>query len=374
MSTSGSVDTQTVVIGAGVIGLAVARALAIAGREVCVLEASAAIGQGISSRNSEVIHAGIYYPKNSLKAKLCVAGKALLYKYCSERQIDAQAVGKLIVATDDSEINALRQLRVSALQNGVTDVELIDSDTAISRQPQLYCTAALHSPSTGIVDSHHLMISLQGDIENHGGMVVCRSPVEAVTTEQSAFTLRIGEPSAMTLRCHELINCAGLYAVDVANRVKSNQQFELPAALFAKGNYFKLQGKAPFDSLIYPAPVTGGLGVHLTIDLAGQARFGPDVEWLDNDTALDYHVDPARSDSFYAAIRNYWPALEDGALQPDYSGIRPKLDSTTDFRIDTQKQHGVKGLVNLLGIESPGLTSSLAIGEYVAYWLNEFSP
>jgi len=373
-STSNSqsaVDIETVVIGAGVVGLATARALANSGREVCVLEANADIGHGISSRNSEVIHAGIYYPKDSLKARLCVAGKHLLYEYCNERQISAKAVGKLIVATDDSETEALKAIQHKALNNGVSDIELIDAGTAMARQPQLNCTAALLSPSTGIVDSHSLMISLQGDVENNGGMVVCQSPVEEVSENNGVFTLTIGEPSSMDLRCRELINCSGLFATDIARRLKTSSGYTVPAPRFAKGNYFKLQGKAPFDMLIYPAPVTGGLGVHLTIDLAGQARFGPDVEWLDGSDLHDYGVDPGRSISFYEAIRKYWPALADGALQADYAGIRPKIEGTTDFLFHTESQHGVKGLVNLLGIESPGLTSSLAIGEYVTQLLQE---
>ncbi len=367
------VDTQTVVIGAGVVGLAVARALALTGREVMVLDANAQIGHGISSRNSEVIHAGIYYPQHSLKARLCVAGRQLLYRYCKERHINASAVGKMIVATNDTESESLRHLQQRAIANGVNDIEFIDGATAMQRQPQLNCTAALHSPSTGIVDSHQLMVSLQGDIENHSGMVICHAPVEKIDAADACFTLTIGAPSDMQLRCRELINCAGLEAVSVANHTAGLSQTTVPAARFAKGSYFKLQGPAPFDTLIYPAPVEGGLGVHLTIDLAGQARFGPDVEWLESSDPHDYRVDPNRSNSFYQAIRKYWPGLPDNALLPDYSGIRPKVEGSTDFIIRTEKDHAIKGLINLFGIESPGLTSSLAIGEYVTKQLTKFA-
>ncbi len=351
------------------VGLTVARALVLSGREVCVLEAQPDIGHGISSRNSEVIHAGIYYPQGSLKARLCVRGRQLLYRYCRERHIEARAVGKLIVASTDAETGALKQLQQRAHSNGVDDIELLDAPTAMARQPQLHCTAALHSPSTGIVDSHNLMIALQGDIENRGSMVVCQAPVQQISRERSVFTLTIGAPSDMTLTCHEVINCSGLQAITLAGATTTLPPAAIPTPLFAKGSYFKLQGSAPFDMLIYPAPVAGGLGVHLTIDLAGQARFGPDVEWLAANEPHDYAVDPERAADFYQAIRKYWPQLPDDALLPDYAGIRPKVEGSTDFIVSTPADHGITGLVNLYGIESPGLTSSLAIGEYVAQQL-----
>lgn len=373
-----STDVQTIVIGAGVVGLAVAASLAKAGREVYVLEAQSAIGQGVSSRNSEVIHAGIYYNPGSLKAKVCVHGRQLLYKHCEKHNVAAKAIGKLIVATADDELDGLNTLHQRALQNGVDDISLIDKHTAITMQPGLQCVAALHSPSTGIIDSHSLMVSLHGEIENHGGMVINRTQVEAIKATADHFRLTTGGDSATDLTCTEVINCTGLNAVSLANRITALKPDSIPAARFAKGNYFRLQGRAPFSSLIYPAPVTGGLGVHLTIDIGGQARFGPDVEWLETESIdatsfhqdqFEYSVDPQRAESFYAAIRKYWPDLPDNALQPDYSGIRPKIErvdgSEIDFEISTETEHGIKGLVNLYGIESPGLTSSLAIAEIV---------
>lgn len=361
-------DIQTVVIGAGVVGLAVARQLAMSGREVCVLEAEAAIGQGTSSRNSEVIHAGIYYPQHSQKAMLCVDGRQRLYAYCREHHISHKKCGKLIVATSDDEVNTLQTIQQKALNNGVDDIKLIDADTAISMQPQLHCKAALHSPSTGIIDSHSLMVSLQGNIENLGGTIACRAPVESIEVQAEKFCLTVGGESAMQLSCKELINCAGLNAIALANQTHLHNKRlpSLPQAQFAKGNYFRLQGRTPFSMLIYPAPVSGGLGVHLTLDTAGQARFGPDVQWLESNTPFDYQVDASRSQSFYQAIRKYWPALPDNSLQPDYAGIRPKIKDNTDFQISTAADHGVSGLVNLFGIESPGLTSALAIAASVA--------
>lgn len=364
---------QTVVIGAGAVGLAIAASLAKSGREVLVLESQNAIGQGVSSRNSEVIHAGIYYSPGSLKARVCVRGKQLLYQYCQQHSIDARAIGKLIVATADDEIDALHRLHERALQNGVEDIKLIDKETAVALQPQLRCIAALHSPSTGIIDSHTFMLCLHGEIENHSGMVVCHSPVEKIELANDVFKLTIGGESAMTLNATEVINCSGLNAVALANKIHGLNPATIPKARFAKGNYFRLQGRTPFTSLIYPAPVTGGLGVHLTLDKNGQGRFGPDVEWLDDQSDPDnfnYQVNPQRAESFYAAIRKYWPQLPDDSLQPDYAGIRPKIErpdnAEIDFEISGERQHGIKGLVNLYGIESPGLTSSLAIAEIIS--------
>lgn len=361
---------QTVVIGAGVVGLAIARQLALQDREVIVLESDSAFGQGISSRNSEVIHAGIYYPPGSLKASLCVRGKQLLYDYCHERHIAANAIGKLIVATSEDEIEQLNELQKKAQSNGVNDTEMISGNAAMDMQPGLLCHTALVSPSTGVVDSHNMMLSLVGDIENHGGMVVFNAPVESLAINNNQLSVTTGGEAAMTLHTKELINSAGLHAVPLANTIKGLSNADLPEAKYAKGNYFKLKGKAPFNMLIYPAPVAGGLGVHLTLDLAGNARFGPDVEWLEQGPPFNYRVDPQRSESFYEAIRRYWPALQDNALQADYAGVRPKIADTTDFKISTPAEHGVNGLFNLFGIESPGLTSSLAIAEYVGKAIN----
>lgn len=371
-----SADIQTTVIGAGVVGLAIAAALARSGREVMVLEAEAAIGQGASSRNSEVIHAGIYYPPGSLKARVCVTGNRLLYEHCHRYGIKADAIGKLIVATDDSEIETLQLLQQRAAQNAVADLQLIDQPTAVAMQPGLHCVAALHSPSTGIIDSHALMLSLHGEIENHGGLVVCNAPVDSIDQGNGIFKLSVTGDSAMSLTTTEVINCCGLNAVSLAYKIQHLPASTIPSARFARGNYFRLQGRTPFTSLIYPAPVSGGLGVHLTIDTGGQARFGPDVEWIDHgdssalsDSDHHYKVDPHRADSFYAAIRKYWPALPDNSLLPDYAGIRPKIErpdvSEIDFEIATEHDHGVKRLINLYGIESPGLTSCLAIAQIV---------
>jgi L-2-hydroxyglutarate oxidase LhgO len=368
---------QTIVIGAGVVGLACGAELARAGRQVLVLEREPAIGQGVSSRNSEVIHAGIYYPAGSLRARVCVEGKQMLYRYCQERAIDARAIGKLIVATSDEEIDTLQSLHSRAIGNGVNDLQWLDADQAQRLEPRLSCVAALHSPSTGIIDSHQLMVSLQGDIENADGMVVLRTPVTDIDCETDHIQVTTGGDSDMTLSCDELINCAGLAAVETAQRMAGVPADSIPQAIFARGNYFRLQGAAPFSRLIYPAPVTGGLGVHLTLDLGGLARFGPDVEFLpDSDSqALTYAVDPARADSFYAAIRRYWPGLPDQSLLPDYAGIRPKIsrsgNSPADFEISGQTEHGRPGLINLYGIESPGLTSSLAIAALVREALDD---
>jgi L-2-hydroxyglutarate oxidase LhgO len=369
---------DAVVIGAGVVGLAVARALALSGREVLVLEKEQSIGQGVSSRNSEVVHGGLYYTPGSLKARLCVRGKELLYAYAAERGIGIKACGKLIVATDASQHAALQAMQRTAQANGVP-VEWLGAGQAMALEPQLFCTAALRSPTTGIVDSHALMLSLQGDIENAGGMVVLGSEVQEIAffTENNANVSVIRSYSAMDNEVTELqtnivVNAASLHACALARRMQGLDAQHIPQEFFAKGSYYSLAGKSPFSQLIYPAPDDAWLGVHITLDLGGQAKFGPDLEWLSAQTPedIDYAVDPRRADSFYAAVRRYWPALPDGALQPSYSGVRPKIygpgQRAPDFRIDGPAVHGIGGLVNLFGIESPGLTSSLAIGEYVA--------
>jgi L-2-hydroxyglutarate oxidase LhgO len=358
---------EVVVAGAGVVGLAVARALALAGREVLVLEAEPAIGTVTSSRSSEVIHAGLYYPQGSLKARLCVEGRDRLYRYCASRGVGAARLGKLVVATEASEIAALEHVAGRSAANGVTDLAWLDAGQARALEPALSCVAALLSPSTGIVDSHALMLAYQGDAEAGGAQVICRVPILSGEAAGDGLTLEIGGAEPMQLECRWLVNCAGLGAVALAGRIAGMPATALPRAYFCKGSYYALSGRAPFTRLIYPVPEQAGLGVHLTLDLGGQARFGPDIEWVERP---GYDVDIARAAGFYAAIRKYWPGLPDGALQPGYAGIRPKItgpgEAAADFRIDGPEQHGVAGLVNLFGIESPGLTASLAIADWVA--------
>ncbi len=361
---------DAVVIGAGVVGLAVGRALALTGREVMVLEAENAIGTSTSSRNSEVIHAGIYYPAGSLKARLCVQGKDLLYAYCAERGVAHQRLGKLIVATSEQQVQALDDIVAKAAANGVHDLQKLNAAEAKALEPALACQAALLSPSTGIVDSHALMLTLQGDLENAGGLLALVSPVQRVGLKQGTTThpIRISMQDGTELACKVLVNAAGLNAVELAQGMNGLDKSLLPTAHYAKGNYFTLAGKAPFSRLIYPVPEKAGLGVHLTLDLGGQAKFGPDVQWVDDPT--DLLVDPRRGDAFYAEVRKYWPDLADGALLPGYAGMRPKIngpsEAAADFLLQGPAQHGVPGLVNLLGIESPGLTSALALADEVS--------
>ena len=364
-------EVETVIVGAGVVGLACGRALAMAGREVVVLERAGAIGTETSSRNSEVIHAGIYYPAGSLKARACVEGRHLLYAYLEAHGLPYRRCGKFIVATDEAQAAALPGIATRARENGVEGIEEIGAKRAMEVEPQLNCVAALHSPVTGILDSHSYMLSLQGELEDHGGMIAFHAPAERIEAGAAGFLIHVGGGDPMTLRAREVVNAAGLFAPRLAARIEGLDPDFVPDAHFAKGNYFSLPGRAPFARLIYPVPEEAGLGVHLTLDMGGQARFGPDVEWVapgEGDT-LDYAVDPARGDRFYDAIRRYWPGLPDGALQPAYSGIRPKLqqpgEPARDFILSGPQEHGVAGLVNLLGIESPGLTSSLALAERV---------
>ena len=372
---------EVVIVGAGVIGLAVARALARARREVIVVEASDLIGAQTSSRNSEVIHAGIYYPAGSLKARLCVEGRAALYRYCAARGVGHAQLGKLIVATDANQLPALAALRAKAAENGVNDLRMLSAAEAQALEPALACVGALLSPSTGVIDSHGLMLSLQGEAEDHGAAVALNAPLVGgrlrAPGARGGIELEFGGPAPMTLACDALINAAGLGAWDAARALEGFPAAAIPSQRLAKGNYYALSGvRAPFSRLIYPAPEDGGLGVHLTIDLAGQARFGPDVEWLPEGAAADdYSVDPARAQRFYKAIRSYWPALPDESLTPDYAGLRPKLSGpgapAADFMIQGPQAHGVAGLVNLFGIESPGLTSALSIADYVRDLLEE---
>lgn len=362
-------NVDCIVIGAGVVGLAVARALALQGREVMVLEAASAIGTGTSSRNSEVIHAGLYYPEGSLKGQLCVQGKHLLYDYCTQRSVGHSRCGKLMVATSQAQVVQLHHIIAKAAANGVNDLVFLSREQAQAMEPQLECVAAIYSPSTGIVDSHALMLSLQGDIENAGGFVVLNTAVDQLIVAPAA--LEVIASDGTELAANTVVNAAGLNAPQVARRIKGLDARHVPPTFWAKGNYFTLAGKSPFSRLIYPVPEAAGLGVHLTIDLGGQAKFGPDVQWVESPD--DLLVDAARGDAFYAEVRKYWPGLKDGTLQAGYAGIRPKLQgpgvAAGDFVIQGQAIHGVPGLVNLFGIESPGLTSSLAIGERVSQML-----
>jgi len=363
---------DAVVIGAGVVGLAVGRALAQRGMETVVLEAANAIGTATSSRNSEVIHAGLYYPTGSLKARLCVQGRERLYDYCATHGVAHRRCGKLVVATGEAQCAKLARIEAQAMANGVTDVRRIGGDAARAMEPELVADDALWSPSTGIVDSHGLMLALQGDLEAAGGALALLSPVLSARVGGAAHRLEVGGETAMALQARLVVNAAGLWAAAVAQRLEGLAPAHVPRAHFAKGNYYALAGRAPFSRLIYPVPEAAGLGVHLTLDLAGQARFGPDVQWLDVSAPeqIDYRVDPRRADAFYAEIRRYWPALPDGALQPAYSGVRPKLggagSAAADFVVQGPAAHGIGGLVNLFGIESPGLTSCLAIADEVA--------
>jgi len=354
---------DAVVIGAGVVGLAVARALAMAGREVVILEAEDAIGTHTSSRNSEVIHAGIYYPKGSLKARTCVAGKLRLYEYCESHGVPYRNCGKLIVATDEKQMAELEAIRAKAHANGVADVAFIPVAQAQAWEPELSCVAALHSPSTGIIDSHALMLAYLGDAEAHGAMLALKSPLFGAELAGDGIVLHSAD---MTLKAKVVVNSAGLRAPSVAKSIEGFDRKYVPGEFYAKGNYYSLTGKSPFTRLIYPVPEPGGLGVHITLDLGGQARFGPDVEWIER---IGYDVDPRRADRFYAAIRRYWPGLPDGALSPGYAGIRPKTagpgEPAPDFEVQGPAKHGVPGLVHLFGIESPGLTASLALADLV---------
>ena len=354
-----------VVVGAGVVGLAVGRSLAMDGREVVVLESEPDIGMHTSSRNSEVIHAGIYYGDDTLKAGLCVQGKEMLYRYCEERHVPFQRIGKVIVASHENEISRLQAIQSQASRNGVNDLELIDQAEVRRLEPAVDCELGLLSPSTGIIDSHSLMISLQADIEAHGGSVLTHSRVFEVSIVEAGFELKV-DGIEDSFQCRTLVNSAGLHASEFARSIKLLDPAVIPATRFAKAHYCASQGKSPFNHLVYPLPEDGGLGVHATNDMGGSARFGPDVEWVDE---IDYSFDESRKGRFARAIRSYFPDLDESKLAPAYTGVRPKLSArgepAADFLIQGQTSHGVKGLVNLFGIESPGLTASLAIGDYV---------
>lgn len=359
-----------IIAGAGVVGLAIARALAQRGVEVLILEPEDAFGTGTSSRNSEVIHAGIYYPTGSLKAQLCVEGKERLYDYARAFDVPHARCGKLIVATSDAQVAALEGIRAKAEAAGVDDLRLIPADEAQALEPELACKAALLSPSTGIVDSHALMLSLLGQAEQAGALLSLGTRVAGVSATAQGFEVTSEDSSSgerFTMGCARFVNAAGLHASELASRIEGLDETHVPTTRYARGNYFALPGRAAFSRLIYPVPEPGGLGVHLTLDLGGGMRFGPDVEWIDG---VDYRVNGARAGHFETEIRRYWPGLPSGALAPTYCGIRPKLSApgepAADFRIDGPEVHDVAGLVNLFGIESPGLTASLAIAERVA--------
>jgi len=368
-------SVEAVVIGAGVVGLAVARRLAMAGREVVVLEAADAIGTETSSRNSEVIHAGIYYPKDSWKARFCVAGKKALYKYCQTHGVEHRNCGKFIVATNEEQISELERLKQAAAINGVPDLEWRTPAEISAEEPAVFCVRALWSPSTGIIDSHGLMLAYQGDAEKAGAMIAFQTPVESGSAEEDGILLSTGGDTPATLKAQIVVNSAGLHAQKMASTISGIPKETIPPCYYAKGNYYSLVGKPPFKRPIYPVPEKAGLGVHVTVDLGGQVRFGPDVEWIND---LDYDVDPARADAFYAAVRAYYPDLPDGSIQPGYSGIRPKLqapgEAARDFLVQGPSEHGISGLVNLYGIESPGLTASLAIADQVALLLGINEP
>jgi len=360
-------QVECAVIGAGIVGLAVARELALTGREVIVLEAADAIGTHTSSRNSEVIHAGLYYPKGSLKASLCVSGKVLLYDYCSTHGVPCNNIGKIVVAVTPDEVATLKSYVQKAEGNGVKDLRWLSREDLRVLEPSVECVAGFLSPSTGIIDSHGLMLAYQGDAQNHGASIVFKSPVESGSAGSNGIVLNVGGQEPMTIACRTVVNSSGLFAQNVARSIAGIPESSIPPQYFAKAHYYTLSGKPPFKRLVYPVASNAHLGVHVTVDMAGQIRFGPDVSWIDG---VDYSFDSSREPLFYEAIRKYYPGLKDGQLQPGYTGIRPKVsgpkEPAADFVIQGPKVHGVAGLVNLYGIESPGLTASLAIAAHVS--------
>jgi L-2-hydroxyglutarate oxidase LhgO len=358
---------QILVVGAGAVGLAAARAAALRGHDVIVAEAANAIGTGTSSRNSEVIHAGLYYPTNSHRARNCVKGRRLLYTYCESHGVPHKKIGKIQMVTKDADIPVLEKVFRQAQINGVENLEMLNAAQAKRLEPELSCVAAFLSPETGIIDSHRYMLALRGDIEDRGGAIALNTPVERLARKGAQWEAHFGGAQPGTIVVDAVVNAAGHGAQKLGAATADYPRERVPRLVLAKGNYFKYSGKPAFSRLIYPAPVTGGLGHHVTLDLAGQMRFGPDVEWIDTP---DYAVDPKRAESFYASVRDYWPGLPDGTLVPDYAGIRPKItgrgEPAADFLIDLPRDHGLPGLVQLFGIESPGLTSSLSLGEEIA--------
>jgi L-2-hydroxyglutarate oxidase LhgO len=361
---------QVLVVGAGVVGLAIARATAAAGHDVIVAEATGGIGNGISSRNSEVIHAGIYYPSGSLRALHCRRGRRMLYHYCATHGVPHRKCGKLIVATNDEEALRLEAILTQGLANGVEGFAAIAPVDARKLEPALACVAALISPETGIIDTHRLMLALRGDLEDRGGMIAFNTPIAGAAFRSGEWQVRIGGAEPQTIGVDALVNSAGLGAQSLARQIEGYPPDRVPRLVLAKGNYFGFAGRPVFSRLIYPAPVPGGLGVHVTLDMAGRMRFGPDVQWIERE---DYDVDPSRAAAFYARIRDYWPGLPEHSLVPDYAGIRPKLtgpgEPAADFMVVGPPTHGLPRLVNLFGIESPGLTSALSLAEVVSGYL-----
>jgi L-2-hydroxyglutarate oxidase LhgO len=362
---------ECAVIGAGVVGLAIARKLAMSGREVVMLEAETAFGTHTSSRNSEVIHAGIYYPTGSIKAKLCVSGRKALYRYCAEHDVHHNRIGKVIVACDETELATLKKYKALAESNGVDDLQMLSGDALAAMEPEVRCVAGFLSPSTGIIDSHGLMLAYLGDAESHGAALALASPVISGHVENDGIVLDVGGAEPMSLMCKMVINSAGLGTQAVARTIAGIAPDTIPPTHYAIGHYYTLSAPAPFRRLVYPVARQDWLGVHVTLDLGGQVKFGPDFEWIDR---VDYRFDAGREAAFYKAIRRYYPGLRDGTLQPGYTGIRPKShgpsEPAPDFLIQGRNAHGIPGLVNLYGIESPGLTSSLAIADYVAALLD----
>jgi L-2-hydroxyglutarate oxidase LhgO len=361
---------QVLVIGAGVVGLAVARVAALKGHEVIVAEAEGGIGTITSSRNSEVIHGGMYYPTGTLRGRHCVAGRRMLYEFLASHGVPHRKCGKLIVATNDGEMEKIHTIEAQGHINGVEGLELIGGNAARAMEPELACVGALLSPETGIIDGHAYMLALRGDLEDAGGAIALNTPVTGARRKAGQWQVDFGGKDGGTFEFDAIVNCAGLGAQSVARTIEDYPAARVPRLVLGKGNYFSYAGRPVFSRLIYPTPIVGGLGVHVTLDLAGRMRFGPDVEWIEE---INYDVDPRRADSFYERVRTYWPGLPDGSLKPDYSGIRPKLggpkDGQADFLIEAPAQHGVPGLVHLFGIESPGLTSSLSLGEEVVGYL-----
>ena len=362
---------QVLVIGAGVVGLAVARAAARKGHEVVMAEAQSAIGTGISSRNSEVIHGGMYYPTGSVRARHCVRGRRMLYELCTSHGVPHRKIGKLIVACNGPELEKIQTLITQGRNNGVEELELIGGNAVRGLEPELSCIGALHSPETGILDAHAFMLALRGDLEDAGGAIAFNTPVIGAARKSGRWAVRFGGKDGGEFAFDAVANCAGLGAQSVARAIEDYPEARVPRRVMAKGNYFTYLGRPVFKRLIYPIPVVAGLGVHVTLDLAGRMRFGPDVEWIEHE---HYEVDPKRADIFYERIRTYWPGLPDATLSPDYSGIRPKLtgpgEPAADFMVDAPPQHGLPGLVQMFGIESPGLTSSLSLAEEVAGYLS----
>ncbi|GAB6841884.1 L-2-hydroxyglutarate oxidase LhgO [Methylorubrum rhodinum] len=358
---------EALVVGAGVVGLAVGRALARRGASVIVAEAADAFGTGVSARSSEVIHGGMYYPPGSIRARHCVEGRRRLVAFCESHGVPHRLCGKLIVATSEGERAALETIFARGQTNGVEDLAFLERDAALALEPALACVAALHSPATGIVDSHALMLALLGEIEDAGGALALRTPILSAARRDGRWRVRFGGEAPDTLAVDTLVNAAGIGAQALARTIEGVEPARVPRQVLAKGSYFGCTGRPAFSRLIYPAPVEGGLGIHLTLDLAGRMRFGPDVEWVE---AEDFSVDPNRAEAFAAAIRRYWPALTADRLTPDYAGLRPKLtgpgEPAADFLIEGPEAHGLPGLVQLFGIESPGLTSSLSLAEAVA--------